>query len=589
MNVPLCQNQEPCRGNKFVSAPQDQIFCSTEMAPAPNRNSSLKCLQKNEQEPLLQSLGNSVVVPPSCHPQQHNERKDHSGHVVPLSRGDNQQCSILPPLNNACCPARRKFSHELNFGADPFWQKNECFHENMQGLRAREVRCLDRRKCANGASSRGGPPNPAKGFVLPPFPHFPQLDEAGLRHKPPARHFARHHSDESLHGSSHREIYSSRIHSSFDELSSANRSPSLSSSDESFSRTDVSRTEAESPSPQNTPSLYEDQLKYLCGDSDLLDNLALNFKDVLFPPDEDSTDAKVSASEAAMMRMNNLNSNHVLSPAWRATDDLDSPRPFKKRADDLFIPKFSPHIIQDRAKKNKARVAESKTLPESSHGHLSSGGHARKAELGPRHSLAEERLANSGKTGGAEPISHLHSLEKSPRESGVLTPDSVIMMPRNRSLTREDYLSNSSQQRQTSPVHLAAPADADDSVDGSSSIDSCPCKPRKATKKEWLEMEPIIDATPLRRNRMGSLDRLESRSGSQSAAEDNVVDGYNSLQKLIKLQEQRLNTDCGDFASEKLGLHFDPSKNHKILQLKPLFGGSVGTQEQKDEPGTKHQ
>ena len=50
-------------------------------------------------------------------------------------------------------------------------------------------------------------------------------------------------------------LYSSRIHSSADEISSINRSPSeLSSSDESFSRTDFSRDEeGESPSPPSRP------------------------------------------------------------------------------------------------------------------------------------------------------------------------------------------------------------------------------------------------------------------------------------------------------------------------------------------------
>ena len=73
----------------------------------------------------------------------------------------------------------------------------------------------------------------------------------------------RYHSEESLpskcgnadgrHGQ--HGLYSSRIHSSADEISSINRSPSeLSSSDESFSRTDFSRDEdGESPSPPSRP------------------------------------------------------------------------------------------------------------------------------------------------------------------------------------------------------------------------------------------------------------------------------------------------------------------------------------------------
>ena len=63
----------------------------------------------------------------------------------------------------------------------------------------------------------------------------------------------RYHSEESL--PSKMGLYSSRIHSSADEISSINRSPSeLSSSDESFSRTDFSRDEdGESPSPPSRP------------------------------------------------------------------------------------------------------------------------------------------------------------------------------------------------------------------------------------------------------------------------------------------------------------------------------------------------
>lgn len=58
---------------------------------------------------------------------------------------------------------------------------------------------------------------------------------------------ARYHSEESLPSKG---LYSSRIHSSADEISSLNRSPSeLSSSDESFSRTDFSRDAEDSPSP----------------------------------------------------------------------------------------------------------------------------------------------------------------------------------------------------------------------------------------------------------------------------------------------------------------------------------------------------
>ncbi|XP_037089607.1 Ca(2+)/calmodulin-responsive adenylate cyclase-like [Pollicipes pollicipes] len=71
-------------------------------------------------------------------------------------------------------------------------------------------------------------------------------------------------SEESLQPPASAELYAARIASSADELSSLNRSPSVSSSDESYSRTDFSRTDAESPSPPppRVPSFTE-QLRML--------------------------------------------------------------------------------------------------------------------------------------------------------------------------------------------------------------------------------------------------------------------------------------------------------------------------------------
>lgn len=67
----------------------------------------------------------------------------------------------------------------------------------------------------------------------------------------PLYHLQRHYSDESLQGSSHYGCsVPQRIHSSADEISSLNHSPSISSSDESYSRT----TDADlSPSPSPPP------------------------------------------------------------------------------------------------------------------------------------------------------------------------------------------------------------------------------------------------------------------------------------------------------------------------------------------------
>lgn len=67
----------------------------------------------------------------------------------------------------------------------------------------------------------------------------------------PLYHLQRHYSDESLQGSTHYGCsIPQRIHSSADEISSLNHSPSISSSDESYSRT----TDADlSPSPSPPP------------------------------------------------------------------------------------------------------------------------------------------------------------------------------------------------------------------------------------------------------------------------------------------------------------------------------------------------
>ena len=74
----------------------------------------------------------------------------------------------------------------------------------------------------------------------------------------------RRRSEENLKQPPAAELYAARIASSADELSSLNRSPSVSSSDESYSRTDFSRTDADSPSPPppRAPSFTE-QLRLL--------------------------------------------------------------------------------------------------------------------------------------------------------------------------------------------------------------------------------------------------------------------------------------------------------------------------------------
>jgi len=94
----------------------------------------------------------------------------------------------------------------------------------------------------------GGPrwPPPPRALVAPwprpqPRQPHPRAPSSPARRRAKPRGLTRHRSSESLPGASSR---SPRIHSSADELSSLTRSPSISSSDESYSRT----TDA-SPSP----------------------------------------------------------------------------------------------------------------------------------------------------------------------------------------------------------------------------------------------------------------------------------------------------------------------------------------------------
>ena len=86
--------------------------------------------------------------------------------------------------------------------------------------------------------------------------HYPQHHQQRHQQQQQQYQLPRFHSEESLASRGYREgIYSSRIHSSADEISSLNRSPSMSSSDESFSRTDFSsRTDAEEEAGQSVTS-----------------------------------------------------------------------------------------------------------------------------------------------------------------------------------------------------------------------------------------------------------------------------------------------------------------------------------------------
>ncbi|XP_043199788.1 Ca(2+)/calmodulin-responsive adenylate cyclase-like isoform X6 [Amphibalanus amphitrite] len=105
------------------------------------------------------------------------------------------------------------------------------------------------------------PAVPPHGPLVMAAPRLLHTEEAAVRSH---LRLQRRRSEENLKQPPSAELYAARIASSADELSSLNRSPSVSSSDESYSRTDFSRTDADSPSPPppRAPSFTE-QLRLL--------------------------------------------------------------------------------------------------------------------------------------------------------------------------------------------------------------------------------------------------------------------------------------------------------------------------------------
>ena len=105
------------------------------------------------------------------------------------------------------------------------------------------------------------PAVPPHGPLVMAAPRLLHAEEASVRSH---LRLQRRRSEENLKQPPAAELYAARIASSADELSSLNRSPSVSSSDESYSRTDFSRTDADSPSPPppRAPSFTE-QLRLL--------------------------------------------------------------------------------------------------------------------------------------------------------------------------------------------------------------------------------------------------------------------------------------------------------------------------------------
>ncbi|XP_045121665.1 adenylate cyclase type 1-like isoform X14 [Portunus trituberculatus] len=281
------------------------------------------------------------------------------------------------------------------------------------------------------------------GLILPPVPRHHHVEEAGVRHK--LRSFARHYSDDSLHGSSHRDLHSTRIHSSADEISSLNRSPSLSSSDESFSRTDFSRTDADSPSPQHTPSLSDERFKYMFSGMNLEGAAAPGFRELSPQIYSDYLSSVKASSDESSLRLNSLSRDSTtysypnVPGLWRETD-ITSPGPEERmRRDDLVIPKLTAEFSSDKVKRSKLSDKAETEVPSQvdncvSH---SASPSSEKVKPGCRLSYVDCDLNSPSRTSASGSTSRMRSLERSPRETSAMTPDSVIMSKK-RSLSREE-------------------------------------------------------------------------------------------------------------------------------------------------------
>nr|XP_045600801.1 uncharacterized protein LOC123759647 isoform X5 [Procambarus clarkii] len=283
------------------------------------------------------------------------------------------------------------------------------------------------------------------GLILPPMPRHHHVEEAGVRHK--LRSFARHYSDDSLHGSSHRDLHSTRIHSSADEISSLNRSPSLSSSDESFSRTDFSRTDADSPSPQHAPSLSDERFKYMFSGMNLEGAIAPGFRELSPQIYSDYLSSVKASSDESSLRLNSLSRDSTtysypnVPGLWRETDIASPTQDERMRRDDLVIPKLTAEFSSDKMKrKHSDKVdVEVPSHVDNCVSHSTSPS-SEKVRPGCRLSYVDCELNSPSRTSASGSTSRMRSLEKSPRESTALTPDSVLLITKKRSLSREEGL-----------------------------------------------------------------------------------------------------------------------------------------------------
>ncbi|ROT64675.1 putative adenylate cyclase type 6 isoform X2 [Penaeus vannamei] len=469
------------------------------------------------------------------------------------------------------------------------------------------------------------------GLVLPPMPRHHHVEEAGVRHK--LRSFTRHYSDDSLHGSSHRDLQSTRIHSSADEISSLNRSPSLSSSDESFSRTDFSRTDADSPSPQHAPSLSDERFKYMFGGMNLEGAMAPGFRELSPQIYSDYLSSVKASSDESSLRLNSLSRDSTtysypnVPGLWRETDIASPTHDERMRRDDLVIPKLTAEFSSDKMKRSKHGDKADVEVPSHvdncvSH---SASPSSEKVRPGCRLSYVDCDINSPSRTSASGSTSRMRSLEKSPRESTAMTPDSVIMVPKKRSLSREegmkignhvstehDIFRKRSTERpkrdgecQTDPrthhhknsatgVKTGDRNKPERKIEKSATFEGIPEDP-KSTHRDGSEGRYGSSGRGRDSEREGGAQQhlssdISNNNSSCNLVENysgNTLEGYSALQKAARLQEDELNNVLASpeqfrldsltlepLTAEPLsidpvmlGLHFDPCVNQTVLQL----------------------
>lgn len=280
------------------------------------------------------------------------------------------------------------------------------------------------------------------GLILPSLPKHYQVEEAGVRNK--LRNLTRHYSDDSLHGSSNRELYSTRIHSSADEISSVNRSPSISSSDESFSRTDFSRTDADSPSPERAPSLNDVRFKYMFGDMNTDVANVPRFRELSPQLYSDYLSSVKASSDESSLRLNSLtldSSNHSHNNVSGSMRESGIGPPLtdsdRHRRDDLFIPRLTAEFSSDKVKRTKTDPSSFMKHDVSSL-RSSSSPMSDKVKSNLRSSFNENDAMSPYRGNVSGSTGRLLSLERSPSGAGTRTPDSHSSgVSKRRSLPRD--------------------------------------------------------------------------------------------------------------------------------------------------------